>query len=191
MDISYADLIEQEQAKIALLRAKIEECQRRIDVLRSFLNTDELDTLLTKSLLPESVEREAASHARLDVQPRRASSPGGAQDPRRRLSDDVLKILRFIGSDGKTLNELESFCKSKGFRHNRGSLRSMISTYKLKHGFIDSEDPGIFRLTERALTFLNKNYPLAKSETPSVGAEGVSDFTKAAVQGGPESDGLI
>ncbi|MCG9078922.1 hypothetical protein [Laribacter hongkongensis] len=177
MDYSYAHLIEQEQAKIALLQAKIVECERRIEALKSFLNADELDTLLAKSLYPshqKMIEQEAipvqtTCQAVLDQE--------SYEDPKRRLSEDVQSILRFVGVAGKSLDELEAYCRSQAYGHNRASLRSMMSNYKIKHGFIDSPEQGFFKLTTRALAFLDAHYPVAipPNETPSVGAEGVSD----------------
>ena len=201
MDTSYAHLIEQEQAKIALLKAKIVECERRIEVLKSFLNADELDTLLTKSLSTDSqkkIEVSAAVSAeqkdQVIVEPQPVADQESYGDPKRRLSEEVQSILRFVGLEGKSLDALEAYCAAQSYSHNRGSLRSLMSNYKVKHGFIDSEKQGFFRLTERALNFLDANYPVAIpiSETPSVGAEGVSDTSiQAAVGGGTESDGLI
>jgi hypothetical protein len=198
MENTYASLIEQEQAKIALLKAKIAECERRIEVLGSFLDADDLDTLLSKSLAPESQKN--AGNAPVSflqqsvpvVKRQPSSGQEGFGDPKRRLSEDVQIILRYIGLDGKTLDQLESYCASQRLPHNRGTIRSLMSNYKLKHGFIDSPALGFFKLTGRALAFLDAEYPVAHSETPSVGAEGVSDTsTEAALDGGTDSDGLI
>lgn len=201
MDTSYAHLIEQEQAKIALLKAKIVECERRIEVLKSFLNADELDTLLTKSLSPDSQKKIEVSAAvsveqkgQTVVETQPVSGEESYDDPKRRLSEDVQSILRFVGLEGKSLDALEAYCAAQSYSHNRGSLRSLMSNYKIKHGFIDSPKLGFFKLTERALAFLDAHYPVEvpQSETPSVGAEGVSGTSiQAAVEGGPESDGLI
>lgn len=201
MDTSYTHLIEQEQAKIALLKAKVVECERRIEVLKSFLNADEFDTLLTKSLSPDSQKKIEVSAAapvqqkdQVVVEPQPVSDQENYGDPKRRLSEDVQSILRFVGSEGKSLDELQAYCAVQRYSHNRGTLRSLMSNYKIKHGFIDSPKLGFFRLTERALAFLNTRYPAAipQNEMPSVGAEGISDTSiQAAVEGGAESDGLI
>lgn len=200
MNNPYTTLIEQEQAKIALLKAKIAECERRIELLGSFLDADDLDTLLSNSLAPDnrksvgSVLVAATQH----ITPVAAKQPAFVQDyyehlndPKRRLSDDVQSILRFIGLDGKSLDELESYCAAQQFSHNRGTLRSLMSNYKRKHGFIDSPALGFFKLTGRALAFLDAEYPVAQSETPSVGAEGVSDTSTETAWTRTDSDGLI
>lgn len=189
MENSYTSLIEQEQAKIALLQAKIAECEHRIEVLQTFLNADELDTLLSKSLDAPKVVSAGAAQVQM---PALVSEAEGFELPKRRLTDDVQSILRFIGTDGKSLDELEAFCNSKGFKHNRGALRSLASNYKNKHGFILSPKLGFFQLNERGLDFLNTHYPNVPSETPPVSAEGVSETTtQAAVTGGFESDDLV
>jgi hypothetical protein len=196
--MSYTDLIAQEQAKIALLQAKIDECLRRIETLRSFENADELDSLLAKSLFPSPLPGPRTSSTTSELQseqrriePKHVSNNDGHSNPKRRLSEDVVGILRFVGLNGRSLDELEAYCASRGYEHNRGSLRSVMSNYKIKHGFIDSPKSGFFRLTDRALAFLNANYPVVMpvSEAPSVSAEGASDTTtQAALPGGTESD---
>lgn len=189
MENSYTSMIEQEQAKIALLRAKIAECERRIEVLQTFLNADELDTLLTKSLDAPKVVSGGAVQAPL---PALVFEARGYELPKRRLTDDVQALLRFMGTEGKSLDDLEAYCAINGITHNRGSLRSLASNYKTKHGFVASHKLGFFQLTERGLDFLNTHYPNVPSETPSVSAEGVSDTaTQAAVTGGFESDDLV
>jgi hypothetical protein len=192
MKISYSSLIEQEQAKIALLQAKITECERRIELLNSFVNADELDDLLTRKS-QEQDELKAGGASAVQAQlPELVSEARGYELPKRRLTDDVKIILRYIGAEGKSLDELEAFCSAKGFKHNRGSLRSLASNYKTKHGFVTSPKLGFFKLAERGQEFLDRYYPDIPSETPSVSAEGVSDTsTQAALDGGTESDGLI
>lgn len=197
MENPYASLIEQEQAKIALLKAKIAECERRIEVLGSFLDADDLDTLLSKSLAPES-QKNVGNAPVAFVQPivpaatqRVSSGQESYGDPKRRLSEDVQRILRYVGLEGKTLDEVESYCASQQLPHNRGTIRSLMSNYKLKHGFIDSPALGLFKLTERALAYLDSRYPVAQSETPSVGAEGVSDTSTETASTRTDSDGLI
>lgn len=193
MKISYSSLIEQEQAKIALLQAKITECERRIELLNSFVNADELDDLLTRKSQEQDESRAAGGAGTIQTQlPEVVSEIKGYELPKRRLTDDVKIILRYIGAEGKSLDELEAFCSANGFKHNRGSLRSLASNYKTKHGFVTSPKLGFFKLTERGQEFLDRYYPDIPSETPSVSAEGVSDTsTQAALDGGTESDGLI
>lgn len=196
MENSYASLIRQEEAKVALLRAKIAECERRIEVLRSLLSSDDLDAYLQKSVSSEGTGTAPWPFA----QPVPTSTsagfgqPSAGQpfvEPRRRLSEDVVGLLRHIGAAGKTLDELEEYCRVWGLSHDRAAIRSLMSSYRIRHGFIDNPKNGFFRLTERALKFLDERYPEAQSETPPVGAGGVSDgSTQAALEGGIESGDL-
>jgi len=203
MELSYKALIDQEQAKIRFLEAKIGECQRRIEVLQSFLNVDDLDALLAKNLSQQSAKAEQ-SHPQNEVsdsiingvvpQLRHPEGQDGYELPKRRLTDDVVVILRYVGAAGKTLDNIEAFCAWNQMKVDRGAIRSMMSNYKLKHGFIDSPRTGFFILTERALAYLDAHYPVsesqpaAQSETPSVGAEGVSDFPTETAATRTESD---
>lgn len=198
-------LIQQEQAKIAVLRAKIEECERRVELLQSFVNADELDVLLTRNVLapgetlgksetvpmpklrPLLPPLPAHLDAALQTFGNNLSDPSSSVEyPKRALTSDALAILRFIGERDRTLDELEEFCRSQGMEQNRGALRSMMSSYKKKHGFIESAQSGVFQLTKRAVEFLDEHYPEVQSETPPVGAEGVSvGVTKTAVEAEP------
>jgi hypothetical protein len=200
MENTYTSLIEQEQAKIALLKAKIAECERRIEVLSSFLDADDLDTLLSKSLTPDSQKSSGSVIAAVAqrIIPVVGLHPNFGKDhfeylkdPKRRLSDEVQSILRFIGLDGKSLDELESYCAAQQFSHNRGTLRSLMSNYKRKHGFIDSPTLGFFKLTDRALAFLDAEHPVVQSETPSALTEGVSNTSTETASTRTDSDGLI
>ncbi|WP_212646587.1 hypothetical protein [Delftia sp. PE138] len=203
MELSYTALIDQEKAKIRLLEAKIVECQHRIEMLKSFMNVDDLDALLAKSLFPESGKAmESRPQHQVTVSiihpdvtpPARTEGQDDYEMPKRRLTDDVVVILRYVGTAGKTLDEIEAFCSSKQMKTDRGAIRSMMSNYKLKHGFIDSPKTGFFILTGRALAYLDAHYPVsesqpaAQSETPSVGAEGVSDFPTETAARRTESD---
>lgn len=175
----YADLIEIEECKIVLLQEKISQCKQRIDLLKSGLDADEFDTLLTKSVASHDKDSNLASNAERGSSPtnaKRAKAPSseGCSDPKRRLSDDVVEILRYVGRAGKTLDNLENFCATMNPQRNRTALRTMMSSYRKKHGFIESEHAGFFRLTDRAIEFLDAKYPESQKETPSAATEDVS-----------------
>lgn len=196
MENSYASLIRQEEAKVALLKAKIVECERRIEVLRSLLSSDDLDAYLQKSVSGEGggmapwpfAQPGPAIHSVGFGQPTASQS---FVEPRRRLSEDVVGLLRYIGAAGKTLDELEDYCRVWDLSYDRAAIRSLMSSYRIRHGFIDNPKNGFFRLNERAMKFLDERYPEAQSETPPVDAGGVSDgSTQAALEGGIESGDL-
>lgn len=183
----YENLIAQENAKIDLLRSKIQECERRIDVLRSFVAADEQDAFLIQSLGSNqnspSISERASAHNDASLEPHGL--------PQRRLNDQTVSTLRFIGRDGKTLAQLLEYSKQQGWSQSNGALRSFATNYRQKFGFIDSPHNGFYRLTEVGEKYLASNYPELQGETPSVGAEGVSDTSTETAWRRTDSDGLI
>ena len=191
MDI-YAKAIENERAKIALLRAKIAECEKRIVALSAMQHDDDLDRLLTRSLEGASGAPEASTekprHEMRIIQshaPKQESAPSdGAQS---KIRPRTRALLAFIGKEGKTLGEIEQYAKSQGWELTRDRIRTFAHNYRTTYGYLSSERPGFVRLTDDGETFVGS----MQSETPSVGAEGVSGSTQAAVEADPSSEGLI
>lgn len=187
METSYHSLISQEQAKIALLKAKIAECEKRIQVLRSMANADDLDNVLSKSVAHEASPTSNNQRGETALTP----SPSGLQAPKKKLSKSVLSLLNYIGADGKTLDELETFSDQEGLKLDRGALRSFASTYRIKYGFLHSSRKGHVQLTERGQQYVKSLRVVSQNETPPASTGGVSSSTQAAVTGGTESDELL
>lgn len=88
--------------------------------------------------------------------PATVSLPQATQAEMPRLSAKGEKILRFIGADVKTLADIESFSNLNGLGLRAESLRSLLSTHKLKHGLVSSPARGQFRLTEKGMALVQK-----------------------------------
>lgn len=189
----YAELIEQEEQKISLLKAKMAECEQRVAVLKSFVNADELDSVLTRSLASRdrvslATDDDSSEGVTAHVGQSKAANQDGYKAPQRRLSEDVVAILRYVGPEGKTLSEIHEFCVAQNLGRNRTALRAMMSSYRKKHGFIESEAAGSYRLTTSAQSFLDLNYPENQKETSSAATEDVStSATLAHQQADPDS----
>lgn len=191
MENSYSLLIEQERAKIALLKTKIAECEHRIRVLASMMNADDLDNILAKTVAHDvsppaqpSPQEEARSHVEEPT----------FKAPKKKLSGNAIALLSFIASSAgcRSLDELESFSKDKGLGLDRGAIRSFVSNYRVNYGFLNNPKSAHVELTERGREYLLTHGTASKSETPPVGAEGVSGTSiQAAVEGGAESDRLV
>ncbi|WP_434632225.1 hypothetical protein [Chromobacterium sp. CV08] len=201
MEHSYATLIDQERAKIALLKTKIVECERRIAVLQSLANADDLDNVLSKTVAHEvrpQVVPQPSENVAVPITPPSAqyssqnSSNQSFEMPKKKLSTSVISLLNFIGVEGKSLDELENFSNEEQLGVDRGAIRSFASAYRRKFGFLHSPRLGFVQLTQRGLAYMETHGHLLNGETPSVGAESVSGTSiQAAVTGSNESDDLI
>lgn len=191
MTSAYTTLIRDEEAKIDLLKAKISACERRIEILRLLQSSDDLDAEVIQNFVNGRIHSPtAASSDRLATASFRVTD-AGVHEPRRRLTDDVVALLRYIGPDGKSLDDLERFCQLFGYKYDRAGVRSMMSTYRARHGFIESPYFGFFKLTPGAVDYLNRRHPEAQSEPPPASTgDGSDGSTQAAVQGGIESGDL-
>lgn len=190
-EISYADLIAQEKAKIKLLQQKIAECELRIEALQSLASGgDALDQWLSRSL----DQRTEAHHKGLkivraktrDSSPQSSIVPPSREDgPKKRIGAKALSLLVFIGPEGKSLDQMLTFTTSQGWDVTRGGLRSFGNTYRNKFNLLESPRKGFFKLSDDGISYLQS----LKSETPSALTEGVSGTSfQAAVRGGPKSD---
>lgn len=187
----YAAIIAEEERKLAVLREKVTQCEQRIAVLTSYANADELDSALTRVVshtdLGTAMSVEQGSAATPPSQAGTSSSLASYESPKRRLTPEVVAILRYVGSDGKNLSDLEKFCELRNLSRSRTALRAMMSNYRNKYGFIESDQSGFYRLSARALAFLDAKYPELQSEAPSVSAEGASiSLTLADKQTDPD-----
>lgn len=156
----YQTLIDQEKAKIELLKKKIRECESRIAALSTFLGADEFDSLLTRSLIGAN-EDEAAT-ATVAAPPEQQLRGGawsddareGTEDPKKALSPSVMALLEFIG-EGKTIDQMEEFIRSRGDSMSRGALRTFIWNYRSKYGFLGKPVNGVIFLTGRGIKYLS------------------------------------
>jgi hypothetical protein len=162
------ELLDLERRKLDLLRTKIAEQERRVKLLE----TIDVDALLERELGlrtgadQDSVAAPSAPKARaLDA--KRAS--GGSEDhmtdspvrgwqPRlpRRVPPTWIRVLRFLGQDGKSYDEVIAFIEANGLSLTPGAARTQLMNYRKEFGFIENPRKGFYKATERALAFLNE-----------------------------------
>lgn len=181
MDTSFSYLISQERAKIDLLRQKIRECEMRISVFES-MTDDDLDVALSKSLgSGASIGTSHATDIPAPLGSHTLQTPAHDAEhqtqpvhqfevPKKRISSQMLKLLYFIGENGKGVDDLVGYAKQSAIDITRGGIRSTMNNYKNKFGLLVSPKDGFFRLSERGVAYLAS----LKSETPPVSAGGVS-----------------
>lgn len=88
----------------------------------------------------------------------------------RGLSDTWQRILCFIGTEGRSIDEIVGFVEQAGLEITRNTIRSQAHVMVSKTELLERLDQGRFRLTQKGIE--SSGY---KNEAPSVGADGASD----------------
>lgn len=133
--------IDRETAKVKLLRGKIEECEKRIAMLRSMREDDALDKLLDQELrtTPQSAPAPAAqtpASADSDIKPRR-----------KRIPENWAKLLTFIGEEGKSSDQVRAFLLASPIGITPDASRTGLMNFRKEYGFVDSPRRGFYKLS--------------------------------------------
>lgn len=140
----FQEQIERERKKIALLEDKIKECKARIDALLSVNSDDELDRLLEKELVETPKKIVVVS-----------THPGSVSEPskkrHKRIPDNWVAIINFLGEEGKTFQEVETFLKSSGLGMSSGAARTGLMNYRKEFGFVENPRKGFYKATPEGL----------------------------------------
>ena len=136
----YAELIAKEEAKLDLLRKKVAACEQLIAALRG-TDTDDIDAAIARQIGQSSAAQEGnAKGAQLSV-----PSVSGM---RIRKDSSAPSVLQYLGKEGKSLDDIEAHMKSIGRLMSRGTLRTMLMNLRVNNGFVESPQPGFYKLSE-------------------------------------------
>lgn len=161
------EILDLERRKLSLLRTKVADQERRVKVLETLLD-DPLDALLERELT-HPVEPQTPTQA--------ASEPVAEEDahvtqqdqapvaqlfnwnalPRnpRRVPPIWVQLLRYIGAEGKTYDDVKRFIQERELRISEGAVRTQLMNYRKEFGFVESPKKGFYKATERALSFID------------------------------------
>lgn len=147
---NYADVIARERQKIELLRKKIRECETRI---ASLTGSDSLDDLLEKELL---AQQSPAAEQKASPQPARAPAVSelAAEETRertKRLTDKWVRVLQYIGKEGKAFPQLSQFVAENGIGLTDGALRTGLMNLRKENGYVGNPRKGVYFVTDAAL----------------------------------------
>ncbi len=163
MNTPYDSLIASELSKIEVLKAKIKECEHRISVLRSMQTDDDLDAALTRKVQAPLAPSAPAPRS---GEPSDTAKALGAhaeashldRTPKKTLSEQTLKMLRFAGSGGnveKSIDQFLDYATADGItQKNRQRMRAFLHTYKATYGLLASDRDGHFRLSDEGIAYL-------------------------------------
>jgi hypothetical protein len=171
-------LLEHERKKLAWLCAKVAEQERRVALLEG-LEDDPLDAILYGELATVQAEtHQVQTPALTDAQqtikapvkepaqePAPLATPAllpsqfqWGQQPRlpRKVPANWVSLLRFLGRDGKTYEDVKLYIRDRGIPLTEGAARTQLMAYRKDFGFVENPKKGFYKATERALSFIDK-----------------------------------
>ncbi len=142
---AYKALIEQEEAKLALLKQKVKACEQRIAALRSLGESDDIDAAITSVV---------AGRASPDSAPRPEVSqtvPAETEEPKiigLRKDSVAPSVLTFLAAGERSLDEIVRELERIGLPRSRDALRTALMNWRRKQGWVTNPKPGRYGLSE-------------------------------------------
>ena len=173
-----AALIERERKKLAWLRDKVADQERRVKALEQ-LTPDALDEMFERESSATTQESAPIASVEPVAEPARPplivttalpknlawitpNGTGGFRVPRS-MSPSWMKMFEFIGTDGKTLRSIEAFIASGAVSMTPGAARAGLMNYRKEFGLITSSRKGFYQVTERGIALMKA----LKNESPA------------------------
>jgi len=128
-----------EKQRITVYEAKIEKCKKRIESLEFLMqdSDDELDILAANTATVKPMIPSQSSNEVNVMTGNRRRAIGGNQ----------LALLRFIGTEGKTLKDMVAFSNENNFGMDDQNLRNFAMIYRRRYKLLENPHPGFYRLT--------------------------------------------
>lgn len=155
---AYTEVIAKEQANLERLETAAEACRQRIDTLKqlqlSFVES--CTEPATKEGKRRSTLRESSDVVPVGRVSRmrgvfEAPSAAPVEGDRLRKNSIAGEVLPFIGAEGKALDEIFDFLHGKGRETTRGTLRTLLMSWRKNRSWIENPHPGFYKLTNRGV----------------------------------------
>ncbi|WP_424626392.1 hypothetical protein [Achromobacter marplatensis] len=166
------DLIRAEEAQICFLKRQLSIHDERLGLLQRLLSEDLRPARLVETDEPfgnklgSPTSWEEGHHAVPVVSPPLAlhKRPRLAASEAPKIPDESVKLLRFIGNKGKSLDEIVEFCEREGIQKTRHAVTSFCSNYTVTYELLERIGRGQFRLSEKGANYLNEAPRIAHEE---------------------------
>ena len=137
------DQIAVEKQRIAVFESKIDQCKKRIASLEYLLqdSSDELDTLASNTV-PTNISAAMQGSVTLTADAYVRTKP---------IADKQLRLLKFIGKEGKKLKEMIEFSNLNNLDMTPENIRNFVVVYKKRYGLIESPHSGFYQLTKTGI----------------------------------------
>ena len=166
---TYDALIQQEQAKLALLKQKVAACELRIAALRTLAQTDDVDDAIATAV-GRAIAARSATHDATPLQTTVADAPAlhtetVALSVGRKVRSDsiVIEVLSFLRGGVRSLDEVAHHLDYLSHSRSRGYLRTALMNWRVNNGWVLNPHPGRYGLSDAGAAFLDAN----KGESPS------------------------
>lgn len=181
-----AALLDLERRKLALLRNRLEEQERRVQMLEGMTTDDPLDALLERELAPSAAamqtpaplpasadddDRDDLPETLLPPAPLPPTFSWGSQ-PRfpRQVPAIWVHLLKFIGREGRTYEQVTKFIEVNKIALSPGAARTQLMNYRKEFAFVDNPRKGFYKATDRALAFIEQQEARARQSESEAGA---------------------
>lgn len=149
-------LVEREKRKIKLLRDKIAQSEAHLQALMSMRSEDALDKLLDEELNAKPAT---------DVAPKGWGPEVHDFKTRNKpIPSNWAALLKFIGTQGKTMPEVERFLNDEKIPISPPAARTGLMNYRKHYGFIENPKKGFYRLSANGLGVITSQ----KEENPEI-----------------------
>ncbi|EWS54453.1 MULTISPECIES: hypothetical protein [unclassified Methylibium] len=196
-----AALIERERRKLVWLRAKVSEQEARVRALEDLADDplDEMFDKETRGQSNAADSVQAPAHApqpviastsvvHQETRPQRelivsdaarvqlqqllkpVASAAWSRRPRQ-IAPNWVRILGFIGREGKTYTEVREFIAKENLAISPEAARTALMNYRKDFGLVENPKRGFYIATERALAIIEAQ----KNESPAFAENGAHE----------------
>lgn len=155
--MDYEEMIAREKRRRDLLVQKLDETERRIAMLTAMTaQQDPLDRWLDEQT---AAMAGAAQPAPLFARPANDGPPNESSMKRTRetpkkITQQWVGLIEFLGLDGKNFSQVEGFMSRSGTPMTPGSIRTGLMNYRKAYALVSSPKPGYYIATQKGLDFV-------------------------------------
>ena len=158
--MDYENLIDREKRRRTLLVEKLDETDRRIQVLMAMSRQpDPLDKWLDEQTAVAAPTAESAQNSAVVGVVEVAETPPAARmtrDTPRKISAQWIDLIEHLGLGGKDFAQVQAFMARGGTPMTAGSIRTGLMNYRKDYGLVSSPKPGFYCATQKGMDFVQQ-----------------------------------
>lgn len=168
--MNYEQLIDRERQRRALLVQKLDETDRRIQMLMSMSRQPDL---LDKWLDEQTAAPTPAHHPMASSPVEQAADAGQLQsdmptrmtrETPRKISTQWVSLLEHLGLEGKDFSQVQAFTARGETPMTAGAIRTGLMNYRKDYGLVANPKRGFYCATQKGIDFVLAHRSKAASE---------------------------